>query len=121
MQSTREMLLRELLKAQRWIQENGPPHVADIELVTLEELQAIRRVWVVDKHEFEDSVKRIYEDVFETPYPGSPIHDDQVFNLEDMVLLKEACDGDELHFELVRELLDVEARYRTMARRGRSI
>ena len=117
-QSTREMLLRELLKAQRWIQENGPPHVADIELVTLEELQAIRRIWVVDKHEFEDSVRRIYEEVFETPYRGSPIHDNQIFNLADMVLLKEACDGDELHFELVRELLDVEARYRTMARRA---
>ena len=117
-QSTREMLLRELLKAQRWIRENGPPHVAGIELVTLEELQAIRRLWVIDKHEFEDSVKGIYEEVFETPYPGSPIQDDQVFNLEDMVLLKEACDDDELHFELVRELLDVEARYRTLARRA---
>ena len=35
-----------------------------------------------------------------------------------MVLLREACDGDELHFELVRELLDVEARYRTLARRA---
>ena len=117
-QPTREMLLRELLKAQRWIQENGPPNVADIELVTLEELQAIRRIWVIDKHEFEDSVRRIYEEVLETPYPGSPIQDDQVFNLEDMVLLREACDGDELHFELVRELLDVEARYRTLARRA---
>ena len=58
LQPTREMLLRELLKAQRWIQENGPPNVADIELVTLDELQAIRRIWVIDKHEFEDSARQ---------------------------------------------------------------
>lgn len=117
-QATREMFLRELLKAQRWIQENGPANVADIELVTLEELQAIRRIWVIDKHEFEDAVKRIYEEILDVPYAGAPIQDTQVFDLEDMVLLKDACEGDELHFELLRELLDVEARYRTLARRA---
>lgn len=55
--------LRELLEIQVDINENGPEEFENLELITLPELRNIRRIWVYDKHEFEDSVPRIYEEV----------------------------------------------------------
>jgi len=59
-QEARENWLRKLLAAQTWIRRNGPPEVRNIELISLAELQEIRRIWVVEKHEMEDSLPRIY-------------------------------------------------------------
>ena len=59
-QEARERWLRKLLEAQTWIRGNGPAHVRSLELITLEELEEIRRIWVVDKHEFEDRLPAIY-------------------------------------------------------------
>jgi len=52
-------------------------------------------------------------------YPGPTIDDNLVFDAEALELLRNQCDGNELHFEMLRNLLDVERRYRTMSvRRG---
>lgn len=40
------------------------------------------------------------------------------FGAPEMALLLEACEHDTLHFELVRELLDIEARHATLLRRA---
>jgi len=117
-QEARENWLKKLLEAQAWIRKNGPEHARGIELITLDELQEIRRIWVVDKHEFEDSVPRIYREAMGESYPGMAIDDDLVFGQEEMHLLREVADGDPLRFQMVRELLDVERRYRAMSRRA---
>jgi DNA sulfur modification protein DndC len=116
-QKAREDWLRKLLKAQRWVRDNGPENVRGIELITVPELQEIRRTWVVEKHEMEDSLPRIYEEAMKEPYPGQPLDEGHLFGVEEMALLKEACGGDVLRFELARELLDVERRHRSMVRR----
>jgi DNA sulfur modification protein DndC len=116
-QSIRERWLRRVLDAQRWVRENGPPSVQEIELITLSELHEIRRIWVVEKHELEDTLPRMYEEVVGQPFPGSRIDDDPTFGADEMKLLREICE-DDLQFELIRELLDVERRYRKMARRA---
>jgi DNA sulfur modification protein DndC len=116
-QRAREDWLRKLLKAQRWVRDNGPDNVRGIELITVGELQEIRRIWVVDKHEMEDSLPRIYEEAMKEPYPGVALDEGHLFGAEEMNLLNEACGGDVLRFELARELLDVERRHRSMARR----
>jgi DNA sulfur modification protein DndC len=96
--------------------------VREIELVTLAELQEIRRIWVLEKHEVEDTLPRIYEEIVGEPYPGAPLDDNPIFRADEMQLLRQACeevcDGDETAFALARELLDVERRYRSMARRA---
>lgn len=46
-QEARENWLRKLLTAQTWIRRKGPPNVRTIELISLDELQEIRRLWVV--------------------------------------------------------------------------
>lgn len=118
LQSAREEWLRELLKAQTWIRKHGPEDVRSIELITLEELQEIRRIWVVDKHEMEDSLPRVYEEVTGEKYPGPRLDDSMAIHAEDLALLKEACGDDGLHYELTRELLGVTRQGRASQRRA---
>ena len=117
-QSAREQWLRRVLEAQRHIRENGPEEVCDIELITLQELEKIRQIWVVEKHEIEDRLPAAYEQATGRPYPGSRIDDNLVLGSEEVQLLRELCGQDEIHFELVRELLSVERRHKSMLRRA---
>lgn len=59
----REEWLRDLLTIQRDINENGPEEFSDLELITMPELRNIRRIWVLEKHEFTDTLPTIYEEV----------------------------------------------------------
>jgi DNA sulfur modification protein DndC len=118
LQSIREQWLAKLLKAQTEVRKRGPEDVSHIELITLEELQEIRRIWVVDKHELEDSLPRIYEEATGTAYPGAPLDDDLVLGASEMAHLSEICEGDRLHYELSRELLSLTRQQRNSARRA---
>ena len=117
-QEAREQWLRRLLEAQVWIRSQKRPEVRGIELITLDELEEIRRIWVVDKHEFEDRLPAIYSEVIGEPYPGAPMDEHLPLTARDLEILQEITGGDRLHFELVRELLDVERRHRAMSRRA---
>lgn len=117
-QESRERWLRKLLEAQTWIRRNGPSEVKDIELITLPELQEIRRIWVVEKHEMEDNLPRIYGEVTGAQYPGPSLDDNLVLGADEMQLLRETCGNDLLQFEMARELLSVERQQRAQARRA---
>ncbi|WP_206442853.1 DNA phosphorothioation system sulfurtransferase DndC [Candidatus Protofrankia californiensis] len=117
MQAARENWLRKLLAAQEYVRAHGPDTVRNIELVTLAELEEIRRLWVVEKHEFEDRLPDIYEEVTGRGYPGRDLGERLPLGKVELDLLAEICGEDRLHFETVRELLDVERRYRHMVRR----
>src|SRR5262249_40091199 len=117
-QASRERWLRKVLTAQKWVRNHGPAHVNSIELISPDELHEIRRIWVVEKHELEDSLPRIYEEVTGEPYAGRNPDENQIFGEEEIGVLRGLCEGDQLHFELTRELLDIEQRYRTLARRS---
>ena len=67
-------------------------------------------------HELEDSLPRIYEEVLGQPYPGGRLDDNMTLGADEMAILREIA-GDELHFQLTRELLDVERQHRSMGRR----
>jgi DNA sulfur modification protein DndC len=118
----REKLLGALLEAQESVQKEGPETVRNLELITLDDLEEIRRIWVMEKHEIEDTLPKIYERVMGKPYPGKRIDDNQVFQPEDIELLKEICkgEGDQegVHFQLIRSMLHIEQQHRTMARRA---
>lgn len=117
-QSAREDWLRRLLVAQHHIRQTGPDNVRQIELITLAELNEIRRIWVMEKHEIEDTLPWIYEGTLGKPFPGPRLQENAAFGADEMRLLREICGDDRLHYELLRELLHVEGRYRTMARRA---
>jgi DNA sulfur modification protein DndC len=117
-QEARENWLARLLKAQTYIRRNGPLEVRGIELIALEELQEIRRIWIMDKHELEDSLPRIYRESTGEEYPGRSLDDNLVLGEPDMKELKEVCGSDQLHYELTRELLSLTLQQRTSARRA---
>lgn len=113
----RERWLERILEVQTQIRELGPPDVAKLALISIEELIEIRRIWLYEKHEFDDSLPEIYERVTGEKFP-KPIADDQLLGNEDWQILKELCDGDEMLFQLQADLLDVERQFRGMSRRA---
>ena len=117
-QEARERWLRRLLEAQRWIRANGPDYVSQLELVSLAELEEIRRIWVVEKHEFEDRVPAIYAEAMGAVYPGAPLDEHLPLGPDTVELLADLAGDDDLHFQLVRDLLDIEQRHRSQARRA---
>lgn len=117
-QEARERWLTKLLDAQAWIRANGPEYVRALDLITLPELEEIRRLWVVEKHEFEDHLPGIYATAIGEPYPGRPLDEHLPLGPEMVDILHEVVGEDRLHFELVREMLDVEQRHRAQARRS---
>ena len=117
-QESRADWLRKLLKAQTWIRRHGPADVQKIELISLDELQEIRRIWVVEKHELEDTLPSIYLEATGEPYPGRRLDENLDLGSEAMVELLAICGDDRLHYELTRELLSVEQQQRAHARRS---
>ena len=116
-QGARESWLRQVLAAQLHIRTHGPDPVREIDLIGLAELEAIRRIWVLEKHEIEDSLPRIYEEVTGEAYPGPSLDDDTAFGAQEVGLLHELCGDDQIHFQLVRELLSIEKKHKNMLRR----
>ncbi|MBW4616830.1 MAG: DNA phosphorothioation system sulfurtransferase DndC [Desmonostoc vinosum HA7617-LM4] len=116
--SWREHLLRRVLEAQTQIRQTAPENMRDITLITLEELSEIRRIWLEEKHEFDDSLPRIYQEVtkeeFQDPRPGAGY---SLLGSDEWTVLEEICEGDAMHLELMAKLLDTERQYRKMTRR----
>jgi DNA sulfur modification protein DndC len=114
----REYWLRRVLTAQTQVRQTAPKNMGDITLITLEELSAIRRIWLEDKHEFDDSLPRIYEEVtgevFKDPRPGA---DQSILGSDEWGVLEEICEGDGMHLELMARLLDTERQFKKKTRR----
>jgi len=116
-QDARAEWLRRLLSAQTEIRETGPTEVSEIELVTIEELREIRRIWLEDKHEFEDLVPKIYESELGHSFPDDHREERRVLGLSELQLLRELSPDDSFLFEMVRGLIDVEWRFQSRSRR----
>ncbi len=117
-QKARAEWLTKLLEAQTYIRRTGPSGVKNLELISLDELQEIRRIWVMDKHEIEDLLPRLYKAATGSDYPGQPLDDNLVLGSKDMQELEEICQADRLHYELTRELLSLTRQQRSSARRA---
>ena len=97
---------------QKNIRLNGPEDFHNLELIRLEELRAIRRIWVLDKHEFDDSLPDIYEDVIGIPFNDPDWIHEENFGKEEWNVLYDVCNkayGDEeLAFEMMYRMIDIE-------------
>ncbi len=117
----REYWLERLLSIQKDIHDNGPEEFNDLELITLPELRAIRRIWVDGKHEFDDSLPRIYERVLGKTFDDSEWIHNESFGCEEWGILKQVCaemyPAEELAFEMVHTLIDFENKARDVNRR----
>lgn len=110
--SVREMWLKELLEIQEYIRSEGPDDYKDIELISMEELKEIRKIWVNEKHEFDDSLPQIYQDVTGRPFEDPDFAESSTFTEEEWNILKEVCQKlypeEELSFEMMYSLIDIE-------------
>ena len=111
----RENWLRKLLTVQQFVRTNGPDDVRNLELITMEELHEIRRIWVTDKNEIEDTLPAIYTSVTGEDFPGVEHRLDTTAEL--LESLHNVCGDDPLHYEMMRDLIAVEKRFATMVRR----
>lgn len=112
-QAYRVQLLRELLLTQRLVRNADQKQSTQlIELISIEELDEIRRIWVEEKGEIEDHVPRIYTEVFDTPYPGKEL-EQAPLDATDLTLLENVAKevdpeaANEL-YKLTRSLLAVQ-------------
>ena len=114
----REYWLRRVLEAQVQVRRTAPEEMQDITLITPEELSEIRRIWLENKHEFDDSLPRIYQEV-----TGEPFYDtrlgagNSLLGSDEWNVLEEVCGDDAMHLELMAKLLDTERQYYTKSRR----
>lgn len=120
-QHYREELLFELLKAQTTIRGEAGDGFQDFELISLDELEEIRRIWVEDKHEIEDNLPKVYKQATGKKYPALDSDERQIFSKEDLEILKSiaASDKDEdgILYQMLREMLHTEQNYRGAYRR----
>ncbi len=118
-QDARAYWLRRVLETQLEVRQKGPDYCRHLELITLDELQEIRRTWVAEKHEIEDLVPQVYREVTGEEFPAPPVDDCLIFDREALACLREVAGDDSLRYEMLRNLLDTERRYTGMAaRRG---
>ena len=114
----REHWLRRVLAAQVQIQNTAPVNMQDITLITEEELGEIRRIWLEEKHEFDDSLPRIYKEVMGKPFKDTRIQEKKLLGGDEWSILEEICSDDAMHLELMAKLLDTERQHATKSRRG---
>ena len=113
----RETWLRRVLSAQVEVRQNAPDEFKDINLITPEELSEIRRIWLEEKHEFDDSLPRIYQEVTGEVFKDIRVEaDEKLLGNDEWETLSEICD-DEMQLELMSKLLDTERQFYTKNRR----
>lgn len=101
----REYWLRRLLEVQVKVQENAPADMAGLELITRPELEKIREIWLHEKHEFDDALPRIYEEVLGQPF--APKIPRRALGREEWKLIEKITGGDPISLELQASLLDL--------------
>lgn len=85
-----------------------------VELITMDELRFIRKIWLNEKHEFDDSLPRIYKKVMGTDFEDNSIVKNKYYGQQEWELLAEVCKDlypeHVLMLEMQSGLLDIEAR-----------
>ena len=113
----REIWLTKALKAQVEVRQNAPEEFKDISLITPEELSEIRRIWLEEKHEFDDSLPKIYQEVTGEVFKDIRLGaEEKTIGSDEWEILEEICD-DEMHLELMSKLLDTERQFKAKNRR----
>lgn len=118
---TREYFLRKLLEVELFIHTEGPENIRNYPLITLEELEEIRRIWIEEKYEVEDSLPQIYKEVTGQDFQSSSQNKNRFFSKNDWHLLEKTCNDlypdESLLYELQRSLMGIESRYNLLTRR----
>ncbi len=108
-------LFKKLLEAQLEIEKAEPG--TEFKIINEEEIHEIRRLWITERGDWEDSIPKIYKGVLGKELNW--IQDDKgLFNLSENELLRDVCKRHKIPTELVVNLLDVERKIHGMTRRS---
>lgn len=117
--ATREHFLERLLEVEQLVHEIGPDEIKNVPLISQDELEMIRKIWLEEFHEFDDSLPVIYTRVTGKAYSDGIIKKNRYFGREEAALLQEVCNDlfpeEELLNEMQRSLLDIEAKAATIS------
>ena len=117
-QSYRHTLLSELLKAQEKVRQSGVDGTENFEIIRHKELEEIRRLWVIDKNEIEDTLPDIYLDVTGREFNTKVLFDSKLSKTDIMLLKDSIADSqDDIHYQLIRNLISTESKYSSSQRR----
>lgn len=120
--ATREIWLERLLQMQIDINKHCPEGFDYLELITIPELIEIRKIWVNENHEFNDTLPDIYERVMGKPFPDKSVYTSTSFKKKEWDLLQQICapennDDETLLFEMMYTLIDIEGKSNLMNNR----
>jgi DNA sulfur modification protein DndC len=113
-------ILEKVFKAEVQIAQHfsGDSQSKAITLISHEELEEIRRIWVEDKNEVEDELPELYKRVKGTNYEGKSFRNISVLEKENLDILESLCDSRK-EYEFVRNLLVKEMKLKSKGvRRG---
>lgn len=112
LKEVREEWLKKLLEIQLDINQNGPEEFSNYELISMPELRCIRRIWVNEKHEFDDSLPVIYKNVTGLDFDDPDWITNESFGKEEWDILHQVCSElypeEELSFEMMYSMIDTE-------------
>ena len=108
-------LLTSLLQAQIQIRKNGPN--PEFNLILPEELHEIRRMWQMNRGDWQDSLPEIYKEV--TGEDLDWVKDDLgMFSSNEDNLMNQICANHNVPLKLVKKLLEAERQVQGMSRRS---
>ena len=121
-QDYRAVMLKALLEAQEAVNRKLPSGLNTLELITMDELQEIRRIWLEDKREIEDHLPAIYRSVCGKDFPSNStpmavLRPDEIDTLRGVS--QSAGVDSNLHYQLVRDLITTHSRARGAQARAR--
>jgi DNA sulfur modification protein DndC len=109
----RKQFLKALLKAQKTINKSKK---SKLKLISDDELKFIRKIWLTEENDWEDSVARIFKET--VGYDFSEIIDDAaVFGSEELDLLNSICNRLGVPTDLVARLIDKEKEFNALGKR----
>lgn len=108
-------ILRRLLETQCRVQKEGPN--PNEQLIREAELHEIRRIWRMERQDWDDSLPEIYQEVIGRPLDW--LQDDSgAFSAQEYRMLTEICQDENVPVDLVARLLEQERQMQGMHRRS---
>lgn len=111
----RKELLRKLLEAQEQVNANAPPG-EKTDLIQVEELREIRRIWRSEQGDWGDAVSETLKAVTGKELPADAT-DGFEFQADDVKVLADVCAAHDLPPRLLAQLLEAERSVRGLKRR----
>lgn len=103
----RKQILRKLLETQKSVKN---PYDPDYELITIEELKHIRKLWLDDDEDWYDSVPQIYREVMGKDLDWE-FNERALFEEDQVTDLEFLCNEHKVSLQLIKRLINVEKNF----------